>query len=56
MKSIVHQPFGYVLYLDTCGGFKGSEIEDELVSNPASCTPIKNRVVVGESLGEIVGV
>jgi hypothetical protein len=56
MKSIIHQPFGYVLYLDTRGGFEGSEIEYELVGNPASCTPIKNRVVVGEAFGEIVSV
>jgi hypothetical protein len=56
MKSVVHQSFGYVLYLNTCGGFEGSEIKDELVGNPASCTPIKNRVVVGEAFGEIVGV
>jgi hypothetical protein len=47
MKSVVHQSFGYVLYFDTCGGFEGSEIEDELVSNPASCAPIKDRVVAG---------
>ena len=56
MKSIIHQSFGYVFYLDSCGGFEGSKIEDELVGNPASCAPIKNRVVVGEAFGEIVGV
>jgi hypothetical protein len=56
MKSVIHQSFGYVFNLDSCGGFEGTKIEDELVGNPASCAPIKDLVVVGEAFGEIVSV
>ena len=56
MKSVIHQPLGDVFNLDPSGGFEGSKIEDELVGNPASRTPVKNRVVGGESFRQVVGV
>ncbi len=56
MKSVIHQPFGDILNLDPRGSFERPEIEDELVGDPASRTPVKNWVVVGEAFREVVGI
>lgn len=56
MKSIIHQPFCNIVHLYARGGFERAQIENKFVSNPTARASVKNRVVVGKSFGEVVGV
>jgi hypothetical protein len=56
MKSVIHQSLGNVFNLNPSRGLERPEIEDELVGDPASRTPVKNWVVGGETFGEVVGI